>query len=79
MRCGEDVDGGKSRFVLVVKEFEWGFGLEATRSIGLDEGSCAVHINGDRECVRHISGYRGSIEEKLKIPSILDIRGHEKL
>jgi len=79
MRCKQDFDPDKTRFVAKIHEFDWGLGIEVTRPIGLGEGCCAVHLIGDRECGKPISGYRSEIVQKLGITDISDIQGYQKL
>ena len=79
MRCGEVFDASKSAYVLVVSEKDWGWGVDVIRVVEVEYEDCAVHLNGDRACVRTLAGYRRKIAKKLGLSSISEIRSSHRL
>lgn len=79
MRCGEEFNPHKSAYVLLIRRFKWGWGTEAVTPGGVPLGAPAVHLNGDRECVRTLAGYRQKIAKVLDVGKLSACPGLKEL
>lgn len=71
-RCRATI-GKDSAFAVLVTVGEYGIEGDVTRAASLQEGDVVMHVNGDIQCLRKVSGYRGSILEKLHVSEDLDV------
>ena len=71
-RCRATIGKG-SAFAVLITVGEDGIEGDISRVASLQEGDVVMHVNGDHQCLRKVSGYRGSILEKLHVSDDLDI------
>ena len=72
-RCRATI-GKNSAFAVLVTRTDDGVEGDDVRATTLKEGDVVVHVNGDSQCLRTVSGYRGALLEKLHISEELDLR-----
>jgi hypothetical protein len=65
--------GKNSAFAVLITVTEDGVDGDIVRANSLQDGDIAVHVNGDLQCLRKVSGYRGTIIEKLRCSEDLDV------
>ncbi len=66
--------GKNSAFAVLVTRTDEGVEGDVVRAATLREGDVVVHVNGDSQCLRKVSGYRGALLEKLNISGELDLQ-----
>ena len=71
-RCRATI-GKNSAFAVLVTRTDDGVEGDVVRATTLKEGDVVVHVNGDSQCLRKVSGYRGALLEKLHISEELDL------
>ena len=66
--------GKESAFAVIVERTSDGdVEGDIVRVVSLREGDVALHVNGDQQCLRKVSGYQRTMSEKLRISEELNL------
>ena len=65
--------GKNSAFAVLIYRTDSGVEGDVVRAATLKEGDVVVHVNGDPQCLRKVSGFKGALVEKLCVSEDLDL------
>ncbi len=72
-RCRATIGKG-SAFAVLVTRTEDGIEGDVVRVTSLADDDVVVHVNGDQQCLRKVSGYNGALLGKLNVSEDLDLQ-----
>jgi hypothetical protein len=74
MKCGRLVTTSSAFAVVLRADSPTSVTMDVVRSSELSRLDCVLHLNGDRECAKPLSGYLLSITEVLDLSGDLDLQ-----
>jgi hypothetical protein len=77
-RCGSYISD-RSAYAVLIRRRDDGLFTDIVMSKNLTKGDVAIHMGGDRECRKELSGFHGKILKKLELPTGCDTSKLERL
>lgn len=74
IRCGRFITASSAFAVVLRADSHMSVSKDVVRSNELSRLDCVLHLNGDRECAKPLSGYLLSIVEVLDLSEDFDLQ-----